>query len=836
MYTLNLRLAFFAVVSNKDCRMSVDSLPNLDELIISVKQNLIDPQAKSKLENVFKQIRKRLPTDSKTGARNRNPLQEPEQSAQFPNNLFRMTEDTEHLYMRNPVTHRWNQFGCSATKKPKHHVPSIDAKKCWAHLEQLVYRPGKVIFAKTANGKTNYFSIQRKRVGEDVKYQWKQRRVKENPTYHHSYPPKKQADGARTQRASRRAAQREAAQQQQQAAQQQQQQAAQQQQQQAAQQQQQQAAQQQQQQAAQHSDEQGKNVVNIVSDDEDDDNDDDDDDDDVQVVGEGNNYQISGHSEPTRTPQQTQLLVYNVKGDGNCFWRSLAYLLPTASCALPDDDDVIEINNNLRSDSSMITAGDNNKTVLLYSSMRQAHTLNETDWNCLNEKTVLTDNVIFGLTYLASRLREVSPMLRNVNASEIPAFVKRLPKVIIPNTNILQVVQGSGYLRPANWSAVQKKDFKLRLEKGQFWGKKSGVDITDRNVCDIVMLPCNVGHHWVLAVADLRCRTIKIYNSAKKNLDYGVLELLHEALKWMYDKKEKTCPNFEFQRPENIPKQTNEYDCGLFVFQFAQCIALDIPIEDNETLNHKWNTIILRNQAISVLQQMKVDWVLSRYNETAWRNVRKFVLCWVAESNKKIKFYSQQLQNDLQSENQVDFVDYFKQTGRYSETSLLMASAIALKLNLVIWSRYGTPNQPKTIALVEKFMYAGHQDSKTQVIIDVDYTGSAGSHFLAVVSDDEFATQSLYKTQSDDWKEVSLSSDTTARRKQLLKINGKEDTPPPSLDTMLQDVDKEKEKQLAMRKRIQKEKLKEFKNSLFIRKSLTDGTPLTYKEFWDEET
>ncbi|KAJ7806000.1 hypothetical protein B0H14DRAFT_3882551 [Mycena olivaceomarginata] len=94
------------------------------------------------------------------------------------------------------------------------------------------------------------------------------------------------------------------------------------------------------------------------------------------------------------------------------------------------------------------------------------------------------------------------------------------------------------------------------------WTKK--VDIFDK---DIILIPINIGNvHWIVAVINHRLKRIEIHDSAQWD-HIDVFRRLRDYLDFEHRNKCNTAFDFteweDFTPPET-PRQTNNYDCGVF--------------------------------------------------------------------------------------------------------------------------------------------------------------------------------------------------------------------------------------------------------------------------------
>ena len=117
------------------------------------------------------------------------------------------------------------------------------------------------------------------------------------------------------------------------------------------------------------------------------------------------------------------------------------------------------------------------------------------------------------------------------------------------------------------------------LEKKGYSGvsritKKAKVDIFS---LDMVIVPIHLQIHWALAVINIKKRRLEYYDSMSKGYNTSVLSLLKHYVEEEYKDRKKASSydisNWEYYRVENLPQQTNAYDCGVFAMTFAEHIS-----------------------------------------------------------------------------------------------------------------------------------------------------------------------------------------------------------------------------------------------------------------------
>uniref|UniRef100_A0A1A7W8N0 SUMO1/sentrin specific peptidase 5 n=1 Tax=Iconisemion striatum TaxID=60296 RepID=A0A1A7W8N0_9TELE len=107
------------------------------------------------------------------------------------------------------------------------------------------------------------------------------------------------------------------------------------------------------------------------------------------------------------------------------------------------------------------------------------------------------------------------------------------------------------------------------------WTKQ--VDLFSKS---LLLVPIHLEVHWCLVTADIATKKICLYDSQGHVLQ----KVARNMLKYlMTEAKEKKQPAFEdgwtVSYDEEIPQQTNENDCGVFVLEYSRCLALSRPFQ-----------------------------------------------------------------------------------------------------------------------------------------------------------------------------------------------------------------------------------------------------------------
>lgn len=107
------------------------------------------------------------------------------------------------------------------------------------------------------------------------------------------------------------------------------------------------------------------------------------------------------------------------------------------------------------------------------------------------------------------------------------------------------------------------------------WTKR--VDLFSKR---LLLVPVHLEVHWCLVTADLNKKKICLYDSQGN----GLQKVARNILKYLLNEaKERKLSAFEsgwtVSSNEEIPQQTNENDCGVFVLEYSRCLALSEPLQ-----------------------------------------------------------------------------------------------------------------------------------------------------------------------------------------------------------------------------------------------------------------
>jgi hypothetical protein len=142
--------------------------------------------------------------------------------------------------------------------------------------------------------------------------------------------------------------------------------------------------------------------------------------------------------------------------------------------------------------------------------------------------------------------------------------------------------------------------------------KKAKVDIFS---LDMVIVPIHLQIHWALAVINIKERRLEYYDSMSKGYNDTVLSLLRHYVEEEYKDKKKASSydmsEWKNYRVENLPQQTNAYDCGVFAMTFAEHISrgvsvLFVPPKHMKYFRLKMMWEIINSKLLPVDQQHSV--------------------------------------------------------------------------------------------------------------------------------------------------------------------------------------------------------------------------------------
>jgi len=97
---------------------------------------------------------------------------------------------------------------------------------------------------------------------------------------------------------------------------------------------------------------------------------------------------------------------------------------------------------------------------------------------------------------------------------------------------------------------------------------------------EMIIFPIHLGIHWCVAVADLRKKTLKFYDSLLGN-QTRCLEALMTYLSSEHKERKKSdlkTEDWKLSLEKSIPTQENGSDCGVFTCKFAEYLSRDADL------------------------------------------------------------------------------------------------------------------------------------------------------------------------------------------------------------------------------------------------------------------
>ena len=88
---------------------------------------------------------------------------------------------------------------------------------------------------------------------------------------------------------------------------------------------------------------------------------------------------------------------------------------------------------------------------------------------------------------------------------------------------------------------------------------------------DLILIPIHLPRHWCLAIIDNQNKEIRYYDSLGKPNDKCLNALVKYLADESMDKKNQPLTtHYELITETDIPKQDNQWDCGIFACKYAE--------------------------------------------------------------------------------------------------------------------------------------------------------------------------------------------------------------------------------------------------------------------------
>ncbi|CAD6191738.1 unnamed protein product [Caenorhabditis auriculariae] len=216
------------------------------------------------------------------------------------------------------------------------------------------------------------------------------------------------------------------------------------------------------------------------------------------------------------------------------------------------------------------------KTIADYAAMEmlrirfpfQSISIRISDFCCLQEKDLLNDTMIdFYLNHI----------VEHILPDNLGRKVTVLPSVFWHNLSLRKQILDNTE-EEKTMTEEQKLDFKFK-DLHEF------VEDFDLHDVDYIVVPVNEWEHWSLAVIchpfTEKARTILFDSqvSADLNDKQNMSELLDTFLRYSWKKRTGTPFPFPLKTilPAELPQQANNFDCGVFIVEFARRFLLEPP-------------------------------------------------------------------------------------------------------------------------------------------------------------------------------------------------------------------------------------------------------------------
>lgn len=118
------------------------------------------------------------------------------------------------------------------------------------------------------------------------------------------------------------------------------------------------------------------------------------------------------------------------------------------------------------------------------------------------------------------------------------------------------------------------------LESVKRWTRENKLKY-DILTCEKIFVPVHVGcrklGHWFLVVVNLREMTVNVWDSIGGTNEKEAKNI-HQWIVEEYREKKNRKVEFRVRRAENIPRQNNLVDCGVFMYQYVERTVMGCPL------------------------------------------------------------------------------------------------------------------------------------------------------------------------------------------------------------------------------------------------------------------
>ena len=92
---------------------------------------------------------------------------------------------------------------------------------------------------------------------------------------------------------------------------------------------------------------------------------------------------------------------------------------------------------------------------------------------------------------------------------------------------------------------------------------------------DILLIPIHLGNHWTLVIVDLQLKQINYMNSLGHRNDVCLALVLRYLVEEARGRKltHFDVEQWHLSNVSNLPRQTNNYDCGVFALNYGEYTA-----------------------------------------------------------------------------------------------------------------------------------------------------------------------------------------------------------------------------------------------------------------------